>query len=315
MKRFKSSFWPLLGLGLLLLVGCSPRPTPEGGLQIVDGRGDTVRLAAPARRVVSLAPSCTELVAAVGGQGALVARTEFCDQPASVLFVPVTPGFDEPSVEQLLQLRPDLVLASAITTPPTVARLRGVGLPVLVLKGRSLDDIETDLARVAQAMGLEASAAQQEFASWRARVREVLPDFGVEPRLRGLLTFGPLTTYSAGRDTFAHDLLREVGVENIAASAAGPWPELSLEYLLAAQPDVLLVTQAEVGTVAPAPQALVERYRAHPIWQQLSAVREGRIMVLDDDLFTVPSPSLGPALWELAEALYPDAFRPYAEEP
>lgn len=301
--------WPVVAALGWALVGCQKTTDSEPAeLTIVDGRGDTISLTEPAQRVVSLAPSCTEIVCAVGGLQTLAAVTRFCDDPPEVLSLPRIEGFNNPGIEAILALQPDAVLASDITRPDTVARLRATGLTVVVLTGAGLDGIVTDLETTAALLGMNAAAAVEPFQQTRQSVVKALAGLSEAERPRVLVTFGELTTFSAGKGTFTDALLREAGAINLAAAAASPWPKLSREYLLEQNPAVLVVTRDDVPGVQPAPSTLLQRYRDDPVWREIEAVRRGKVYVVDSDAFTVPSPNVAQLLRALAQQLHPDRF-------
>lgn len=274
---------------------------------VVDGRGATVMLSGTPGRVVSLAPSCTELVAAVGGEDQLVAVTRWCDDPPGIgEGRVVVPGFDQPDIETLLRLRADLILASDITRPRTVDRLRGVGLPVLVLTGDGLDGVAADLRLTGLVLGRALTGENAAVAFERARAEVRAAVAGLKRPLV-FLGFGVGSTYSAGPGSFPETLIEEAGGRNHGSSAAVEWPKVSMEGIVRAQPEILLFTDdsgADIPVVAPAPESVRVRLRAEAGWRDLVALETGQVFLVDGDLFTVPSPRLVTALRRLAEALH-----------
>ncbi len=332
--------WPgwgaaVAGIVGLLTVGCSGpsepgRPRAPGSgespevIRAVDGRDNMVQLAQPAQRVVSLAPSCTEIVAAVGGVGQLVAVTPFCDRPAAVQQLPKVAGFNDTSLEALLGLQPDLVLASDITTPAMVRRLRQAGLTVAVLTGAGLDGIAADTTLVGRLLGREAAAAAvvADFQHRRTLVAQRVEERdrhrlgspttagedgqrrpSATHRPRVVLFFGRGTTFSAGRDTFIDGLLREAGGENLAAEAPSPWPQLSREFLLQAGPEVLFITTDGVSGIQRASGETLDFLKRDPFWSRLDAVQSGAVWEVDSSRVSVPSPAVIIVLEGLAAAL------------
>lgn len=226
------------------------------------------RAAAPAR-VVSLAPNLTDMVIHLGAGTSLAAVTPFCAAPESV---PRVPGGMQPEAETVLALGPDLVLASSITPAPTLRQLRVLGIRTEVFETGSLGQIRGAEAKLAGLLGLPAPA-------------------GVAPADRpaaksAVLLFGADTGYSAGCGTHAHEILAEAGLRNIAAQASGPWPQLGEEFLLASDPDVIIV--ADYGGAEK--DALLALLRAHPVRGRLTAVRAGRVVVFPARAFSIPGP-------------------------
>jgi len=232
----------------------------------------------PSQRIVSLAPSLTQMVVAAGASDRLVAVTPFCQASEKI---PRLPGGIQPEAEQVLGLAPDLVLATAMTPTSTRQQLRNLGIRVEVIETLSLADIRAATTRVAQ---LLQSAAPLPAESARHA-----------PTQSAVLLFGADTSYSAGCGTHAHEILEAAGLRNIAAAAGGPWPQLGEEVLLAADPEIIIV--ADYGNTDRA--QVLETLRRHPVRRHLAAVREGRVLIFPASAFSVP----GPAALEAGEAL------------
>jgi ABC-type Fe3+-hydroxamate transport system substrate-binding protein len=234
--------------------------------------------AEPPVRVISLAPNLTQMVLATGATDRLLAVTPFCEAPESV---PRLPGGIQPESEDVLGLAPDLVLATSMTPPATRRQLARLGLRVEVIDAATLGEIGRAAQRIAQLLGSDEPSVPA------APVREL-------GRSAALL-FGADTGYSAGRGTHAQEILEAAGLRNIAADAGGPWPQLGEEFLLAADPEVIIV-----AAYGPTDRAHVLRsLRAHPVRRHLTAVRSGRVVVFPAPVFSVP----GPAALSAGEAL------------
>lgn len=229
----------------------------------------TVQAAAPIKRVVSLAPNLTAIVTELGCGKSLVAVTPFCTAPEQITRVP---GGMQPEAEAVLALEPDLVLASDITPAPTVRQLRDLGIRTEVIKTTSLHDIRDAVGRLADILGVPAGKTGD------ATVRPL--------QKKAVLLFGADTGYSAGRGTHAHEILEAAGLRNIAADTPGPWPQLSEEFLLAADPEIVVV--ADYGHADR--QSVLSALRAHPLRKHLAAVRSGSVVVLPAGAFSVPGP-------------------------
>jgi RND family efflux transporter MFP subunit len=282
---------------------------PLNGHTLTDGRGDPVVLVAEPQRIISLAPSTTELVYALDAGDRLIADTEFCLYPAAARELPHIQGFDSPNPEILLSLQPDLVLASDITRPATVSRLRELGLPVFVLPSKGLDGLENDIGLLGNVLGRDEAAADllTRFAQVRAQLGMRFAGLSEEERPRVFLAYGERETYTAGPGTFPDQLIHEAGGRNIAYDVNGDWVELSLETLAERDPQVILLPGEPSAPVEPTGEALLADYRADPLWGRLTAVREGRVYVIDNTLFNIPGPRLTQALLSLADTLHPPA--------
>jgi iron complex transport system substrate-binding protein len=226
--------------------------------------------AAPAARIVSLAPNLTQMVVALGAEGSLAAVTPFCKVPGDVARLP---GGIQPEAEAVLALAPDLVLSSSMTPATTRKQLVQLGLRVEVIDADSLDGIRTTQRKLAVLLGVTAPKIPE--AAKPALGRSVA------------LLFGADTGYSAGCGTHAHEILEAAGLRNIAAEAGGPWPQLGEELLLAADPEVMVV--ADYGQADR--ESVLQTLRAHPVRKHLSAVRGGRVLVFPAAAFSIPGPA------------------------
>ena len=224
----------------------------------------------PPARVVSLAPNLTDMVLHLGAGESLVAVTPFCAAPDDV---PRVVGGMQPEAETILAIGPDLVLASSITPAPTLRQLRRLGIRTEVFATGSLEEIRTATARLAGIFGRDTPC-------------EPAPD-GIRPSRPAVLLFGADTAYSAGCGTHAHEILGAAGLQNIAAEASGPWPQLGEEFLLASDPDVIIV--ADYGGAKR--EAVLALLRGHPVRRHLRAVREDRVVVFPARAFSIPGPA------------------------
>ncbi len=237
-----------------------------------------VSAAEPPRRVVSLAPNLTAMVLSLGARDRLAAVTPFCEAPRDI---PRIPGGIEPEAEAILAAAPDLVLATPMTPAATRRQLENLGLRVEIIDARSLRGIGDSMAHLAKILGVAPPAV----AAPRRR----------EAEQSAALLFGADTGYSAGRGTHAQEILEAAGLRNIAAGVGGPWPQLGEEFLLAADPDILIV--ADYGNASR--EQILAALQAHPVRRHLRAVREGRVLVVPAPAFSVP----GPAALEAADNL------------
>lgn len=295
----------------LLLAGCAPAGVPEAApvaetaLTLTDGLGREVRLEAPAQKVVSLAPSNTEILFALGAGGQTVGRDEFSDYPAEAAGLPSVGGsFGEYSLEQIVALEPDLVLAAEINTPELVKSLEDLGLTVYYLKNPlTLDELYTNLEIVGQLTGRSSESAAL-VESLKARVAAV--DEKIAPLSSRISVFyeidasDPGKPYTAGNGTFITLLLDRAGGYNIAAEIEG-YPQLSLEQIVAADPNVIILGDAMWGVT-------VESVGQRPGWEALSAVQNGQVYAFDDNLVSRPGPRLVDGLEQLAALLRPGLF-------
>ncbi|HEU4763514.1 MAG TPA: helical backbone metal receptor [Gemmatimonadales bacterium] len=283
---------------LVTLASACTRPAPTGAIVLVDDAGDTVRLAAPARRVVSLIPATTELLFAIGAGNAVAGRTHWDDYPAPAQAVPDVGDGLEPNLEAVLARRPDLVLLyRGSGTAAAADRLRGLGIPTLLLRTDRLEDVPRVARILGAATGHVASADSLDAAYRRALdSASVPPSAGAparpsaRPSVLLLAWEDPPLTIGAG--SFLDELVERAGGRNVfhdLAAASGP---VSLEAIAARDPDLILSVGDGTPTIA-----------GRPEWRAVRAVREGRFVHVSGSEFARPGPRSPLAVSELRAAL------------
>ena len=308
-------FFVLLTLAFLL-VACSPASTPQpaslvtevatsGPITMSDGLGRTVTLNGPAQRIVSLAPSNTEILFAVGAGTQVAGRDEASDYPDEALSLPTVGGWSGFSTESIVALQPDLVLAGGINTPELVASLESLGLRVYFLPNpATIEEMYANLETVGLLTGHEAeTAALVEALKVRvAAVDEKIAAVTERPSVYYELdATDPTKPYTAGPGSFVDLLIQRAGGANVGAQLQGQWVQISLEELLILDPDMILLGDALYGETP-------EKVAARPGWEVLSAVQDGRIYPFDDTLVSRPGPRLVDALEAMARFLHPGLF-------
>lgn len=270
--------------GVFALAGLAPAlaaPPTAGGIELRDDRGARVRLAAPARRIVSLLPSLTETVCALDACNRLVGTDRWSNFPASVLALPKLGGIDDAQVEAIVALKPDLVLLAASTR--ALERLEGLGLTVAALEPRSQADVKRVLGQVASLVGSPAADAV-----WQHMQQQVdRAARRLDPAARGLSVYHEVASgpFAAGAASFTGELLMRLGLNNIVPVALGPYPKLNPEFVVRADPGLILAAQGTADELA-----------ARPGWARIRAVRDRRVCRFDataGDLLARPGPRLG----------------------
>ena len=270
---------PVLGS----LTACRPPGGAPAHVLVVDDAGDTLRLAAPARRVVSLNPATTELLFALGAGDRVVGRTDACDYPGAARAVPSVGGGFPPMLEPVLARRPDLVVLYRMTAnEPVAARLRELGIPVLRLRTDRLADV----ARAARALGVVTGrrAAGDSLADGLLRAMDAARARTTDIERPGVVLLAsdqPVIALGAG--SFLSELAELAGARNLFADVAAPSVPTSLEAIAARSPAAVLLA----GGISPG-------FARRPEWQTIPAVRRGRILSLTESAFNRPSPR-GPA--------------------
>lgn len=265
---------------------------PAAAIVIQDDRQQQVVLDTPPQRVVSLLPSLTESVCALGACERLVGVDDFSNWPlATVQRLARLGGLEDTQIERVLALKPDLVLLSVASR--AAPRLQALGIRVVALEPRSLDDVGRVLERVAEVLGLPPERAQAVWAQVNADVdRAVLPAGSARPRVYVEIGSGP---YAAGPASFIGGLLQRLGADNIVPTQMGAYPRLNPEFVVRAQPQRIVVSARGARELA-----------GRPGWAALPALQGGRVCVLDDaqmDVLVRPGPRLGDAARVLADCL------------
>ena len=291
MQRSPSLRSRLSRLLLLTLVSCRSTAAPEGRFTIVDDAGDTVRLAAPARRVVSLIPATTELLFAIGAGPAVVGRTNYCDFPAAVKSVPNLGDGIKPNLEAVIARRPDLVILYNSGQNAAVAgRLRELGVAAMRLNTDALSSVPRIARMLGKLTGSEKAADSLTAVFDTALTSATQP--GIGPRPKVLLLVWEQPPMTIGRGSFLNELLERAGGENLFADVAGTDGVVSIEAVAARNPDLIFTT-------AEGPSAFATR----PEWQAVPAVREKRFLHVTGSEFNRPSPRSPRAIRQLSARL------------
>ena len=285
-----------------------PPPTPDPfPMTITDDLDREVTLPALSRRIVSLAPSNTEILFAVGAGEVVVGVTKYCDYPAEAQEREQIGGFSAKtiSVETIVSLEPDLVLAYGNRQQTVIEALEQVGIQVIVLAPRSFDDVYTNIQLAGRITGHEETAIQV-VDDMKARIAAVADKVSAIPESERLTVFWetfdePLMT--AGPSTFTGQMIELAGGANVFADLAEDYPQISAEEVIARDPAVIL------GSDSHGDKLTAEQVAARPGWDQVAAVQNGRIHLIDGNVVSRAGPRLADAVEAIAQALYPEFFR------
>ena len=279
------SLWPVV---LAVLLPAAARAE----IVVRDDRGATLVLAAAPQRIVSLLPSLTESVCALGACARLVGTDRFSNFPASVVALPKLGGLDDAQIERIVSLKPDVVLLS--TSARVIDRLEALGLKVLVLESRNHADVKRTLALLAQMLGVPgeaervAAAIERDMRAAAARVPAAL---------RGQRVYFEVdaTPYAAGPASFIGETLARLGTVNAVPAALGPFPKLNPEYVLRLQPDIVMAAERNLADMP-----------KRPGWAALRALRERRSCGFASERYELlirSGPRMGEAALVLADCL------------
>jgi iron complex transport system substrate-binding protein len=284
---------------LAALTGLASSPLTGLAAEVTDMLGRRVRIPDRAARIVSLAPSITETVFALDEGDRLVGVTDYCDYPPEAARKPRVGGISNPSVEAVLALRPDLVLATSESNyAEHVERLASLGLAVYVIRPVDFETVLESIERVGDVLG-RGAAARARVASMRRDADAIARAVAGAPRPRVLYVVWPNPLIAPGRGTLISELIQRAGGESVTAAEPLPYPRLSLETVVERRPDRIIVGRHGPGTV----QDLLRG------WERLGSIgaaREGRVYGVDGDLVHRPGPRMVEALRALARVIHPE---------
>jgi iron complex transport system substrate-binding protein len=273
----------LLAALLLLVAG--------GAMAVTDDRGVDVQLHAPPKRVVSMLPSVTESICEMGACDRLVGVDDFSNWPARVKALPHLGGLADASIERIVALRPDLVILDASTR--ALPRLQALGIPVAGFDIKTLEDMDGVLQRVGLLLGVQgADALRKRIATGIDSAVRSLP-----PQARGLSVYFEVDEglYAAGVSSHIGELLVRLGAVNIVPADLGSVPKLNPEFVVRADPQVIMVGARNAPLLA-----------ARPGWSRIRAVREGHVCAFtrsQADVVVRPGPRVAEAAQLMADCL------------
>jgi iron complex transport system substrate-binding protein len=285
--------------GLALLFGLAFHLALADGIAIRDDRGTEHRFAAPPQRIVTLLPSLTESIWALGGGARLVGVDRYSNWPPEIAQLPRLGGLDDAQIEAIAALKPDVVLAS--TSARAIDRLEALGFRVIRLKSETHADVRRTLDLLATLLGTPAEAErvwadiEREMAAAAARVPAPLHGRRVYFELGG----GP---YAAGTTSFIGETLGRMGLVNVVPAELGPFPKLNPEFVLRAHPDIVMGPQREIDAMA-----------GRPGWGALAAVRNEQrcgFATAQYEMLIRPGPRLGESAQAVADCLQRLEIRP-----
>ncbi len=319
----------LLTLLIALLTACAPQTTPTVvpvATEIVateapataapteipaknytDGLGREITLETTPQRIVSLAPSNTEILFAIGAGSQVVGRDEFSDFPAEAASIESIGGsFGEYNVEAIVALKPDLVLAAEINTPELVKQLEDLGLTVFYLKNpTTLEEMYVNLDVVGQLTGQDVTELIDSLEARVASVDEKIAPISARPTVFYEIDATDATKpYTYGPGTFGDLLIQRAGGANLVtlAGITDAYPQVSLEQIVATNPAVIILGDSMWGMTP-------EQVAARAGWDALDAVKNNQVYPFEDNLVSRPGPRLVDALEQLAKLLHPELFK------
>ncbi len=279
--------------------------SPAAALTVRDMLGREVALPAPPQRIVSLVPSVTEIVFALGGEARLVGRTDFCDYPAAALAKPSVGGMVNPSLETLVTLKPDLVVATDEgNREETIRQLTRLRIPVYLVHANRVGETLDLISRVGALTERQAEVSRVSGEMLR-RIEAVKNAVAPFPRRRVLYVLWPDPLIVPGRESMLTELIEIAGGASITATDGEAYPRFSLEAAVARAPEVIILADHSTGA-STAGRAAPEK------WKQLTsvpAIQAGRLYSADLSILHRYGPRVPDGIETLARFIHPEAFR------
>lgn len=275
---------------------------PLFAVEIRDDLGEAFSFADPPTRVVSLAPSNTEMLFALGVEERIVGVTEYCNYPPEAGNLNKVAGFNTVNLEKIAQAQPELVLAIRGNDIESLRSLRQLGIPVFSLDIQSLDQVGDGIRRLGSLLGVEnravtlADSLDQRVSLIRRKVEAL----AVKPKVMWGFWGDPI--YTAGANTMIDDVLETAGGHNLGRHVEGTWPQISIEVVVQWAPDVIITTHVPGGSDRLSQE--IERLRDTDGWKLIPAVRSGRIHYVEGDWLLRPGPRLVDALEAVVQILH-----------
>lgn len=269
-------------------------------MTLEDDYNRTVVLDGIADRIVSVAPTTTELLFAVGAGDHVVGRDDYSDYPAEALDLPSVGSFTL-NIEAIIGLEPDLVVCSDLVPQQQLSLITNQSIPYFLFAARTMEDIYKDV-RLAGLITGHVQEADELAESLEERVEAVkaitLADGVSKPKV--YIEYYPLWTYGPG--SFGDDLIALAGAENIAHEADSEYPELTSEFIIAADPDIIIYTVGVMTTTN------ATEISSREGWDQITAVEEDAIYSIDDNIMSRYGPRIVDGLEQLAQMIHPEIY-------
>lgn len=308
-SRFVRLLAPLVAIAAVAVLasGCTTKsaqtPVPAEKtaqafpVTLTDDASRTVTIAAKPQRIVSLAPANTEILFAIGAGKRVVGVTTYDDYPAEVKDIAKIGDFAQPNFEAIAAAKPDLVLATTGVQADAIKKLEELGATVIAVDPTTLDAVYADIAKVGEATG-DLEAADGLVSDMKASADEIARAVSAEPTVSTFVEIGQNPLFTVGSKTLLDELVRAAGGVNVVTQPG--YVPYSVEQVVKANPQVYLATKSSGGDAA----TIAKRAG----YSSMAAVKNGRVVILDDNVVSRPGPRIIEGLRLIAEGLHPEAF-------
>ena len=283
-----------------------PSSSSATAITVTDSAGRSVTIPASPQRIVSLTPSTTEIAFALGLGKQMIAVDTWSDYPAETKDLPKVKMMPV-NFEQVVSLKPDLVLVASITSNDDIKKMQDLKLTVLAVgkSTTSFDGVMADIALVGKATGKDAQAKSVTDAMKQKldSLKTTLAKAQTKPRIYWEIDASdPAKPYTPGPGSFVNDLITVAGGTNIASNAKAAWAQINSEEIVAANPDIIVLSDALFGMTA-------DQVKARKGWSSITAVKNDKVFPIDDNLVSRPGPRLVDGLEAAAKLIHPELFK------
>lgn len=265
-----------------------------------DSKENKIVVESEPKRIISIAPSITELVYALGKGDELIGRTDYCDYPEEAKAVQSIGSLKDPNIEKIIELKPDIVIASTHFKDDVAKKLEDLGIKIVVIKdSKSIDGAYESINQLGQILNAQ-DKAQEVVDSNKKKIEEIKEKVksAETPSTYYVVGFGKTGDYTATGDTFISEMINIAGGKNIAQDATG-W-KYSLEKIIENDPEDIIISKNFV---------MKDQFMATDGYKELSAVKNNKVFEIDDNLVNRQGPRIAEGVESLAKILHPDLFK------
>jgi iron complex transport system substrate-binding protein len=269
---------------------------------LTDEIGRKVKISNAPKKIISLAPNITEILFALELDEEILAVTDFCDYPNAALTKPKIGGFVNPSIEMIISLNPDLVIATRDgNRRETIQRLNDLGLSVYVINPKGFDGVMKTIQNIGEVVGRQ-DEERKIVTALRTKRENILALTQSLPKPRIFFQVGEAPIITVGRETLANDLIRLAGGRSISENEAINYPHYSIETIMFKAPEVIIISSME------SKRDYLNSVKKWQNWKSIPAVKKNAIYVVDSNLVDRPSPRIGEGLETIVRMIHPEAM-------